>query len=76
MLSRGQRAPPHPGAHARGRQWDGGSRGIVNRTDPRVEQISLTAYGQAEETRAMANEEHLAQLLQAIAAWNQWREDR
>jgi hypothetical protein len=43
---------------------------------PRRWQIGHIVYGQAEEISAMANEGHLAQLLQAIAAWNQWREDR
>jgi uncharacterized protein YjbI with pentapeptide repeats len=47
----------------------------VNRTDPRVEQISLNAYGQAEETRAMANEEHLAKLKEGVAAWNAWQDN-
>ena len=35
--------------------------------------IGLNAYGRAEETWEMANDEHLALLQHGVAAWNEWR---
>jgi hypothetical protein len=54
-----------------------------NETVPRNGQISRETYGQrescdfferqrVEESREMANEEHLARLKQGVEAWNQW----